>query len=46
MIRRLEETVLFKAYPVAAGKEYGYRCFDGKEWHDCDENGKIKDRKK
>ena len=41
MFKKLEEVIPFKAYPKAAGKELGYRCFDGRKWHDCDETGKI-----
>lgn len=33
-----------KPYPVAAGKEYGYRCFKDGRWHDCDSRGKIIER--
>lgn len=27
-----------KAYPTGG---YGYRCFDGEKWHDCDKDGAI-----
>ena len=41
MFKQLEDVIPFKAYPKAAGKELGYRCFDGTKWHDCDKTGKI-----
>lgn len=43
MIKRLDETIPFHAYPVAAGG--GYRCFDGEKWYDCDKGGNPKVRK-
>ena len=45
MFKKLEEVIPFKAYPIAAGPEFGYRCFDGNEWHECDENGRIFERR-
>lgn len=39
MYKKLEETILYHAYPVAAGEQFGYRCFDGIEWRDCNEDG-------
>lgn len=42
MSEELEKIPLFYPYPTALG----YRCFDGKEWHDCDKNGNIKERQK
>lgn len=44
MIKYLEEVIPFKPYPV--GNSSRYRCFDGKEWHDCDQFGNIKDTKR
>ena len=31
--------IIGKAYPTVSG--YGWRCFDGREWHDCDKDGNI-----
>lgn len=42
MYKVLEKVIIGKAYPTMLG--YGYRCFDGKEWHDCDKDGRIKKR--
>lgn len=41
MVDYFDEPIIGYPYPVAAGPEYGYRVFDGKKWHDCDENGRI-----
>lgn len=41
MTQRLSKALPFHPYPIAAGESLGYRCFDGKKWHDCDKNGKI-----
>lgn len=30
------EVIEFYPYPTA----FGYRCWDGKEWRDCDKNGR------
>lgn len=38
-----EKIIIGKAYPTVLG--YRWRCFDGKEWHDCDEDGRIKTRR-
>lgn len=40
MSEELEKIPLFYLYPTALG----YRCFDGKEWHDCDKYGNIKEK--
>lgn len=34
------DVILFYPYPVGDG--YRFRCFDGKEWSDCDKNGRPK----
>lgn len=38
MIKKIEPAIPFHPYPVVSG--YGYRCFDGEKWVDCDKNGK------
>jgi hypothetical protein len=43
MKRVISPAIIGKAYPTASGS--GWRCFDGKKWHDCDKNGKIIKRK-
>lgn len=40
MIRILDPVVPFHPYPIAAGACFGFRCFDGEKWRDCDETGK------
>lgn len=38
MTHYIEEVILLYPYPTACG----YRCFDGKEWRNCDKNGRPK----
>lgn len=40
MKKEYKPPIIGRAYPIAAGEHYGYRCFDGKMWHDCDKNGR------
>ena len=35
------EVIEFSPYPTACG----YRCWDGKEWRDCDKHGRPYERK-
>ena len=39
MWKKHDPPIIGKPYPVMCG--YGWRCFDGEKWHDCDEHGKI-----
>lgn len=41
MKKKYEEPLMFYPYPTA----YGYRCWDGKEWKDCDSAGRPYERK-
>ena len=45
MHKKLAEVIPCHAYPIAAGEQFGYRCFDGKKWRDCDKNGTPKNKK-
>ena len=38
-----EPAIIGKPYRVVCG--YGYRCFDGEKWNDCDEFGNVKKKR-
>ena len=31
----IQEDIEYTPLPVAAGLEYGYRCYDGENYHSC-----------
>ena len=40
-MRIMNRTIqVYHPYPIAAGSHLGYRCFDGKSWHDCKNTSK------
>ena len=41
MFKKLSEVIPFKPYQVAAGESFGWRCYDGLQWHECAKDGRI-----
>lgn len=39
MKKENEPAIIGMAYPTSG---FGWRCFDGEKWHDCDQDGNYK----